>query len=164
MSAPQDPPFDEAQFADSLVQIHLDGVWVEFTPVSDEAGGSWPIERMIHVISGCNPGYRASVEENERRHGELEAVLRRDGREPWPAWGLARDRMWSEASWAVQGLSRHEACAYGRHFAQVAVFEIDDRCIRIVACSTGDVTSTRPYTAMSGEIVAGSRVIRAKVR
>lgn len=164
MSAPQDPPFDEAQFADSLVQIHLDGVWVEFVPVSDEAGGSWPIERAIHVVSGCNPGYRAAAEDNEQRHRDLEGVLRRDGHEPLPAWGLSRDRMWREQSWAVRGSSRHEACAYGRRFAQVAVFEIDGRCIRIVACDSEEVTSTRPYTAMSGEIVADSRVIRAKVR
>ena len=148
------PQFDEGQFARTVLRVHIEGEWWEIVPGAGFRGpaNQWPLRTTLYVISGRNPGYTATDEDNERWHGELEHQLRTKGWDPMPAVGSSPDGNWVEPSWAVVGIGRDEACAVGRIFGQVAVFEIDRPPdgglgggvleIRVISCSDGRVMST----------------------
>jgi len=142
-----DGAFDEGQFENAIIRILGDGGWIEIAPVSEPMGaaGVAAIDEPVHVISGCNPGYRETDEVNARRHRELELRLRKLGPDPSPAVGMSPDRSWVEPSWAVAGLSRKTVCALGQEFGQVAVFEVDSDRIRVVRCADSEAVSSRPY-------------------
>ncbi len=139
-------PFDESQFAHTIVRVELNGSWVEFVPnpeAVDDAATVSPVRGIVHVISGCNPGYRESDEVNAQRHIYMEQRLRDVGAQPLPAIGMSPDGSWVEPSWGVTGLARETVCALGREFGQVAVFEIEGSRIRIIRCTDSAEVSDR---------------------
>lgn len=143
--------FDEGEFAHTIVRILIEGGWFELVPIDApveptvQGSQPLPISGILHVISGCNPGYRESDEINEQRHVQMAERLRSVGAEPMPAVGMSSDGTWIEPSWAVAGLARETVCAFGREFGQVAVFEVEAGLIRVVHCPDGTVMSTRPF-------------------
>ncbi|MFM8858270.1 MAG: DUF3293 domain-containing protein [Actinomycetota bacterium] len=144
---PRDQSFDETQFGHSVVRLRIDGVMVEIVPRDEESpvAGAHRIHDTIHVISAGNPGFLDTAENNERRHTYMEHRLRDMGVEPFSAIGASPDGKWQEASWAVTGMTRQQACELGREFGQVAVFEIDFQRIHLVRCADLQVVSSRPY-------------------
>lgn len=141
--------FDESQFGRTVLRVQLEGTWFEFTPGKGLSGASapWPLRTMLHVISGRNPGYTADDESNQRWHADLEHHLRSAGLNPTPAVGSSPDGTWVEPSWAVTGLNREEACAVGRAFGQIAVFEIEGQDaneleVRVIRCADGQDQSS----------------------
>lgn len=153
MSGTGDTDFDVAEFAHAIVCVETNGVWMELVPGVDMVGSEqvegWRraiAADVIHVISACNPGHRAPDAVNVHQHEQLGERLRDDGHLPMAALGMSPDRRWVEPSWAVSGLDRYQACAYGSIFAQVAVFEIDATCIRVIDCARGEEWSVRPYS------------------
>ena len=140
--------FDESQFADTVVHLIRNGVWIEIVPDANaplDQLNDPGISTTIHVISGCNPGYRETDEANALRHIHMEQCLREVGADPQSAIGMSPDGSWVEPSWAVTGLTRDQACAVGREFGQVAVFEIDARRIHVVRCIDSTAASSKPY-------------------
>lgn len=149
--------FDESQFADTIVRLFDDGVWIDIIPTSHVDVGRVGVVApgVIHVISGCNPGVLETEDVNAQRHLELETRLRGMGIDPQPAIGRSPDGAWVEPSWAVIGVSRAEICAVGREFGQVAVFAIDADHIYVVACADGEIMTVRPYSVGSCPTVRG---------
>lgn len=147
MSDPAEPTFDEDQFASTIVRVFHQGKWLEIHP--DASAVTSPIAvrlpSPLHVISGCNPGYRADEAENERRHTYMEERLKQLGVDPIPAVGMSPDGTWVEPSWAVSGLTRDQVCELGRAFGQVAVFEIDVREVSVIQCRDGIAVSVSTY-------------------
>lgn len=142
------PAFDVGQFARTIVRLESDAGWIDIVPQTTSAGGGWGVAEPVYVISGCNPGYRAADDVNERRHGHLEQRLRELGYSPRPALGRAPDESWTEPSWAVVGPTRDEACAIGQEFDQVAVFEVDSQRIQVVRCADRTPMSSSPYSVV----------------
>jgi hypothetical protein len=142
-----EPPFDESQFEHTVVQMRVDGVLVEIVPQKEElpVADQHRIHETFHVISAGNPGFLDTDENNERRHIYMNHRLREMGVDPLPAIGASLDGEWQEASWAVTGMTRQQACELGREFGQVAVFEIDSGRIQVVRCADSQVVSSRPY-------------------
>lgn len=140
-------PFDEEQFAQTIVRVEWDNSWIEFVPVTESSsirdssnrGDVSPLPGVLHVISGCNPGYRASDADNDQRHVSIGERLRGLGVVPRPAIGSSPDGTWVESSWAVSGLARESVCSLARQFGQVAIFEIEGPTIRIIRCSDAEL-------------------------
>lgn len=145
MSGPQ--RFDPSQFVQTVIRFVDDDRWIDLIPEAGTSRGSGDvvIAEPVHVISGCNPGYRESDEVNRVRHMELKKRLRESGVEPQPAIGMAPDGSWVEDSWVVTGLKRAAVCAIGREFGQVAVFEVDAHSIHVVGCADSRVVSSVGY-------------------
>lgn len=142
MTDPGDRRFDVHAFADSIICVFR-GSWIELAPRDhgDPGEPDSAFDDLAYVISAFNPGHRADDDVNHERHLELADSLRRDGLRVRPAVGLSADRVWVEPSWEVSGLSRSQACAIGRSFGQVAVFEIDGTRVRVVGCSDEAIMS-----------------------
>lgn len=148
----ENPDFDESRFADTIVRVLDRGEWFDIVPMTEGRIESRPndvqaidvSEQFVtcHIISGCNPGYRERRSVNARRHLDLEARLRGEGFDPQPALGLSPDGTWEEPSWSVAGMTRAQACAMGREFGQIAVFEIDGESMRVVRCQDATVSSS----------------------
>jgi hypothetical protein len=144
-----DLSFDEGQFSSAIVRILDQGTWFDIVPNDDLStpGSNLVMPTPLYVISGCNPGYRASDEENDRRHEQLGERLRDMGVDLMPAVGMSPDGSWVEPSWAVSSLDLDVVCALGREFGQVAVFVIDEGEIRVVRCRDGVSMSSKVFSA-----------------
>lgn len=89
----------------------------------------------LHVITAWNPGAeRPGLALNRAANTRLLADLRAGGVSVWPAVGRDPQGSHAEESWAVIGLPLPVVCELGRHYAQVAVFEIVPGMQRVVAC------------------------------
>lgn len=143
--------FDEEQFSRTVLRLRIEDVWFTLVPTRSVGVDVLPVTEVLHVISGCNPGYRETDEVNERRHMYMERRLRDAGVEPLPAVGTSPDGSWVEPSWAVTGLSRDVACDIGREFGQIAVFEIDGPSLEIIRCADSIVVSSTGFTLIRGQ-------------
>lgn len=78
-------------------------------------------------ITGCNPYSQSlSDDENDRRHGQLLAMLNTLGVNCLEGWGRDVDGIWPpERSALILGLSREQACAVGQQFQQNAIVFIE---------------------------------------
>jgi hypothetical protein len=77
----------------------------------------------LTVVTAYNPGLeRPGDDANRSANERLEHYLLQLGKTYHPAEGRSRDRSHSEPSFAVEGLSRDDARAVGRHFHQACVF------------------------------------------
>lgn len=145
-----DQSFDESQFEHTIVRLEVDGEWFVYEPGASRGGLGPPVARVVHVISGCNPGYRETDVVNERRHMHMERRLRELGVESMAAIGMSPDGSWVEPSWGVTGLTRRAVCALGREFGQVAVFEIEGERLRILRCADSEQISDRSVRISPG--------------
>ncbi|HVX17007.1 MAG TPA: DUF3293 domain-containing protein [Acidimicrobiales bacterium] len=136
MSAPRQTWDD---FERAHVRITLATGPVGFRPATRRSG-EFPAELAegpVHVITAWNPGgEKRDAARNDASQRELSAEIDRRQLARWPAVGLDPDSDWYEDSIAVVGLSRDEACALGRQFGQVAIFELVDAPdgLLVVAC------------------------------
>ena len=104
---------------------------------ADERAGPLPPELRptAWILTGWNPWSQDTTSaENERRNRALEASLSALSVAFWPAVGCARDGDWSEASYAVVGLTAEEAIALGQRFEQNAIFEATEDGLRVQRC------------------------------
>jgi hypothetical protein len=99
-----------------------------------------PADPPIFVMTGYNPG---GVDRDDALNGVSERALERDlssdGAIFWPAIGSSRDASWSEPGVAVAGLDRTEACAYGRRYDQLAVYELTAEEVHVVRCADATI-------------------------
>lgn len=146
-----------AIWAASHIDIDIDGETVIVVrPGVDAPGDPLPdavSPGPIHVVTAWNPrGKPTDDDTNARAQGRLVPELLERQLRHWPARGHAADESWSEEGFAVGGLSPAEACALGRRYDQLAIFELtgppDGH--RVIRCD-GTVVSRQPavFSTMS---------------
>ena len=123
-----------AAYQSTEIRVQVGSEWIPWTRLGEGRtkvrGGE-----VLHVITAFNPlSERRSLEENQAANRELEGVLTRIGKTHRPAINRAPDGDWEEPGFAVEGLTREEARELGRRFGQHAIFEMQRRELRIVAC------------------------------
>lgn len=145
--------FDPGQFVHTVIRLFAGETWIDLVPDAETSrdSGDVIIVEPVHVISGCNPGYRESDEVNRMRHMNMERRLRESGAEPRPAIGMSPDGSWVEPSWFVAGLPRAVVCSIGREYGQVAVFEVDAFRIHVLKCAGEDLVASTSYRVAFGE-------------
>ena len=114
--------------------------------------GPLPAAPPIFLLTAYNPnGVERDEALNVAAEQELERDLEAGGVTSWPAVGRSPDDAWSEPGVAVSGVDRTAACAYGRRYGQLAVFEVTDRKVHVVRCDDEAVVRTgsrRPNPAV----------------
>jgi hypothetical protein len=119
-------------YADALIDCEVDG---RLRCLRGPKAEPLPADAPIFVMTAHNPGGVNRVDAlNEVSKRALEADLSSDGATFWPAIGSSRDASWSEPGVAVAGLDRAGACAYGRRYGQLAVYELTAEEMHVVRC------------------------------
>lgn len=151
-----------ALFASTVIRYRSAGEWWQLTPVTegrhdDDPDTSRFGDDVMHIISPVYSHDIAGVLGTGdellnpdasfvlRRYLDLVAVLEAETDQVGPAIGAAPDLSYGEQSLAAWGIARDRAIAVGRQFHQLAVFEIDERSVRVVGCMGEGVVSERPY-------------------
>ena len=99
-----------------------------------------PAVPSIFVMTAYNPGGLERDDAlNEVSERALERDLSSDGVTFWPAIGTSPDASWSEPGVAVAGLDRTRACAYGRRYGQLAVYELTAEEVHVVRCDDATI-------------------------
>lgn len=116
---------------------------VEERPWNEEGSLRSPETDRAHVLTAMNPNDQVqSDRRNAERNKALREFLEARGLDFEEVFGESPNGGWSEASFAVQGLTRTEACRIARLFGQRAIFEFDGDAFRVVA-SDGAVMRER---------------------
>lgn len=113
----------ERAYREAVYSVEIPGGTIEFHPgeaVPQLAG------QPFALITGYNPGAaRPGVAANEAANLRLRARLVAAGFPFRPAAGASPDRQHVEPSFAVFGISRHDALALARDFGQAAIVWFD---------------------------------------
>lgn len=84
-----------------------------------------PLAAPIHILTACNPlSEKLSDQENQHRNQLLLKQLQNLNIEIKPVIGCSPNRDWQEASFAISGLSRNQACHIAYEFNQLGIFEL----------------------------------------
>jgi CBS domain-containing protein len=132
-----------------------DDVWNKFaeTRVVKPTKQNWagtsaisnlPMNPPIYVISAANPLEEVlSSEENKRRHLGLHNILESRKLKFEEVFGESPCGGWSEASFAIEGMSKKDACELAEKFRQRAIFELTQDEIRVISVD-GECQKTQP--------------------
>jgi hypothetical protein len=141
------------RFAETVIRIEVaPRRWEALN--GDKALEMLPHPPPLHVITAWNPGGNPAPEaDNRRAQAHLLARL-------WdfpgcfvlPARGDSPDGRYSEPSLCTVGLSRQEAVRIGQEFAQSSIFEVDERSLHVVSCSSGRVVSRPRVSRKDGQL------------
>lgn len=105
---------------------------------------SLPITTPIHIITACNPNsFMLSNAENTVRNHLLIEKLTNLNIDYVPVIGCSPNKDWSEASFAIQGSNRIDACKLANEFDQRAIFELTDDLLMVVCVNTLAVKKSR---------------------
>lgn len=103
-----------------------------------------PLKPPVHVITAHNPyEQKLSVQDNDQRNSVLLKKLEELHVEIKQVIGLSPDQKWQEASYAVQDLSREQACAIAQDFQQRGIFELADKEVLVIDVATAVVKKKR---------------------
>lgn len=136
------------ELPESEIEV-VPGAFGRFTGTFPGNGGP------VHIVTAHNPGGHLSCpDDNAVAQSRLVARVAETALEHYPA--ERADRAWEhvEASLAVVGLDREQACALGREFGQDAIFEWSPGALAVLSCTdarahyTGWVSS--PVMGTSG--------------
>jgi hypothetical protein len=123
-----------AGYRSTDIRIRVGSEWIPWTRLG-EGRTEARREAVFHVITAFNPfSEPRSLEENQAANRELERILVQAGKTHRPAVNRAPGGGWEEPGFLVEGLTREEARELGRRFRQHAVFEMEEKKLRIVAC------------------------------
>jgi len=122
------------------------------TEVVDDTGRVWSgavadvdIADPTWVITAENPfSRRQDPAANAAAMASLVSVIRADGFAPVELRGRAPDESWSEDCLAVVGPAVDRVCAWGRAYAQHAVFLLTPSTHAVVSCWTEQEVASRP--------------------
>jgi len=120
-----------------------DDVWDKFSETHVVKHTNWagtnampnlPMNYPIYVISAANPLEEVlSPEKNKKRHSGLKSILESRKLKPEEVFGESSNGTWSEASFAVEGMSQEDACELAKKFGQRAIFELTQDEIRVIS-------------------------------
>ena len=132
-------------YAEAVIDCEIDG---RTRSLRGPGAGPLPAAAPIFVVTAYNPG---GVERDDASNVTDELALERDlvsgGVTSWPATGRSRDASWSEPGVAAAGIDRAAACALGRRYGQLAVFELTADEVRVVRCADEQLVRTRERAA-----------------
>jgi len=125
-------------YTQAILRLELPEGEIEVVPGAfGRFSGTFPGNgRPFHIITAHNPGgHPSSPEDNALAQSRLVARVAETALEHYPAAG--GDRAWEhvEASLAVVGLDREQACALGREFGQDAIFEWSPTALAVLSCT-----------------------------
>lgn len=128
--------------AGALSQVYRAAVYeaggVAFTLSEKPTGVTLFGGRAFAIITAHNPSSQPlSLQENARRHRELERVLREGGYELAPSVGRSPDGKWREEGFTVFGIGLEEALAIGRRFGQNAIVYGQGERVALAWCESG---------------------------
>jgi hypothetical protein len=127
-------------YSDALIDCEIDG---RTRCLRGPNAEPLPTPAPIFVMTGYNPGGVDRDDAlNEVSERALERDLTSDGATFWPAIGSSPDASWSEPGVAVAGLDRTRACAYGRRYGQLAVYELTAEEVYVVRCDDNRIVRT----------------------
>ncbi|WP_055076404.1 DUF3293 domain-containing protein [Pseudanabaena sp. 'Roaring Creek'] len=102
-----------------------------------------PLKTPIFVITASNPLEEVlSKEKNSKRNQSLRDLLEYRKLNFVEVVGQSPDGKWSENSFAIEGMTRLEACKLAKDFSQRAVFELESDTVRVISI-TGKIMSER---------------------
>lgn len=109
--------------------INIREIWA-----GNNAMPNLPMNFPIYVISVANPLEEVlSTDENEQRHRGLHAILKSRKLKFEEVFGESPNGKWSEASFAIEGISKKDACELAQKFEQRAIFELTQDQIRVIS-------------------------------
>jgi hypothetical protein len=108
----------------------------------NEAVEEWPFPGPVHVITGWNP--QGIARQGDDINRMIAADVLAEGGQFVLGEGTSLDGLHSERSLVVWGITREFAAELGRRASQDAVFEIDDRTVRVVACGSDRIDEIGP--------------------
>jgi len=93
----------------------------------------------IYVISADNPLEEVlSDDDNERRHLALRHILESRKLKFEKVFGESPNGKWSEASFAIEGMGKENACELAEKFGQRAIFELTQDEIKVISVISVD--------------------------
>lgn len=121
-------------YLSTIVEIEVSpGRWAHLN--GPAALDELPLPGPIHVITACNPeGIYRSEEENRAATARLVGEMWVSGFAIARALGRSPSGDHSEVSVALSGLSRPEALRVGRRYGQIAIYEVTDDTVILMAC------------------------------
>ena len=105
---------------------------------------SLPLQIPIHVITACNPHEeKLSTQDNHSLNQTLQQQLSIRNVQYEFVIGCSSDMDWQEASFAIFGLQRNEACQLGSAFQQRGIFELTNSEMLALDCTNGNIQRRR---------------------
>ena len=127
-------------YIDAIIEIVFDG---RTQCVRGPNAEALPGDPPIFVMTAYNPGGEDRDDAtNEPSERALEHELSSEDVTFWPAYGRSRDASWSEPGVAVVDFDRTRACAYGRRYGQLAIYELTAEQVHVVRCDDAEVVRT----------------------
>jgi len=125
-------------YTQAILRLELPEGEIEVVPRAfGRFTGTFPVNGgPVHIITAHNPGgHLSSPDDNAVAQSRLVARVAETALEHYLAAG--GDRAWEhvEASLAVVGLDREQACALGREFGQDAIFEWSPTALAVLSCT-----------------------------
>jgi len=129
-------------YIDAIIEIEVDG---KKRCVRGPNAASLPADAPLFVLTAYNPGGEdLDGARNEAAERALERELSSDEVTFWPALGRSRDGSWSEPGVALAGFDRARACAYGKRYGQLAIYELTEDEVHVVRCDEAETVRTAP--------------------
>ena len=126
-------------YASTVISVR--GSWVRLA--GPRARADLPMRAPAHVITAWNPSsITKPLDNNREANRQLADLLRERGLDPMEVVGASPDGHWKEESLLVSGVPRREAVELASQFGQVAIFELTDADLLVVACPSGEVLRT----------------------
>ena len=93
-----------------------------------------PMNSPIYVISAANPLEEVLLtDENKKRHLGLHDILESRKLKFEEVFGESPNGKWSEASFAIEGMNKKDACKLAKKFGQRAIFELTPEEIKVIS-------------------------------
>ena len=104
-----------------------------------------PLKTPIHVITACNPLGKVLTDNKNIRHNQsLQKHIEQLSLEYKHVTGRSPSGDWQEASFAISGLTRDEACELAQVFDQRAIFELNEDELLVIEVNSHQVKRRRP--------------------
>ena len=105
---------------------------------------SLPLDTPIHIITACNPHeLKLTDKENAERNKALLTLLEKLHVELKPVVGISPSEDWQEASFAIFGLTRSQACDIATTFQQRGIFELSNEKVLVIETSSHEIKRHR---------------------
>jgi Protein of unknown function (DUF3293) len=129
-------------YIDAIIEIEVDG---GKRCVRGPDAASLDADAPLFVLTAYNPGGEDLDDaRNEVAERALERELSSEQVTFWPALGRSRDASWSEPGVALAGVDRTKACAYGKRYGQLAIYELTEDEVHVIRCDDAEIVRTAP--------------------
>ena len=128
-------------FINTIIVDELDGkqiAWVGANAIP------LPMQSPIFVISAENPFEEVLLsKKNDERTTFLRKLLKYRELKFMKVFGKSTHGLWKQASFAIEGISKKDACELAKKFGQRAIFELTQDKMRVISVD-GECRRTKP--------------------